>query len=192
MIDEFKQKVVDLLKKELNLKKVELTKPPSAELGDFSFPCYPLSRQFKKNPIEIAKELSVRIKPKGVIKQIKEAGPYLNFFLDKQKIAERVLKSIYEKKERFGISSKKTGRIILVEYPGPNTNKPLHLGHVRNMALGYCLVKLLKAAGHKAIPVNIYNDRGVHICKSMLAYKKWGNGDTPETVSYTHLTLPTN
>jgi arginyl-tRNA synthetase len=138
-----------------------------------------LSKKFKKNPVEIAKDLSVKIKPEGFIKEIKEAGPYLNFYIDKGKMAEKVVKEILLKKEKYGLK-KKTNKVVLVEYPGPNTNKPLHLGHVRNMALGYCLINLVNAAGYKAIPVNINNDRGVHICKSMLAYDKWGKGDTPE------------
>jgi len=72
---------------------------------------------------------------------------------------------------------------IMVEYSSPNTNKPLHLGHVRNNLLGFALSNILKANGHKVIMVNLVNDRGIHICKSMLAWQKWGNGETPESSS---------
>jgi len=70
---------------------------------------------------------------------------------------------------------------ILVEYSSPNTNKPLHLGHIRNNLLGYSLYRILSACGHKVIKTNIVNDRGIHICKSMLAWQKYGNGETPES-----------
>ena len=71
--------------------------------------------------------------------------------------------------------------LIMVEYSSPNTNKPLHLGHVRNNLLGYSISKILEAAGNKVFKTNIVNDRGIHICKSMLAWKRWGNGATPES-----------
>ena len=74
-----------------------------------------------------------------------------------------------------------SGKMVMVEYSSPNTNKPLHLGHIRNNLLGYAVSKLLEANGHKVIKVNLVNDRGIHICKSMLAWQKWGQGETPES-----------
>lgn len=71
--------------------------------------------------------------------------------------------------------------LYMVEYSSPNTNKPLHLGHVRNILLGYSLAQILKANGYRVVKTNIVNDRGIHICKSMLAWQKWGDGVTPET-----------
>jgi len=76
---------------------------------------------------------------------------------------------------------KPNGRKVMVEYSSPNTNKPLHLGHVRNNLLGYSVAELLKAVGYEVFKVNLVNDRGIHICKSMLAWQKWGNGETPES-----------
>ena len=82
----------------------------------------------------------------------------------------------------FGITAaNENSDLVMVEYSSPNTNKPLHLGHVRNNLLGYSLSRILQANGHKVIKTNIVNDRGIHICKSMLAWKKWGNGATPES-----------
>lgn len=78
---------------------------------------------------------------------------------------------------------KPNGKKVMVEYSSPNTNKPLHLGHVRNNLLGYSVAELLGAAGYEVIKVNLVNDRGIHICKSMLAWQKWGNGETPESSS---------
>ena len=71
--------------------------------------------------------------------------------------------------------------LVMIEYSSPNTNKPLHLGHVRNNLLGWSLAKIMEANGNKVVKTNIVNDRGIHICKSMLAWLKWGNGETPET-----------
>ena len=71
--------------------------------------------------------------------------------------------------------------LVMIEYSSPNTNKPLHLGHVRNNLLGWSLAQIMAANGHKVVKTNIVNDRGIHICKSMLAWQKWGNGETPET-----------
>jgi arginyl-tRNA synthetase len=176
---DFKEEIIKLLKKEVNIEEITLEIPPNSELGDYAFPCFSLAKQFKKNPVQIAQELAAKIKPNKSIKEIKSVGPYLNFFVNKEKLSEDILKKIFEEKDKFGIQ-KKTNKTVLVEYPGPNTNKPLHLGHVRNICLGSALSNILEANGHKVIHVNINNDRGVHICKSMLAYKKWGNGDTPE------------
>ena len=152
------------MKKEVNIEEITLEIPPNSELGDYAFPCFSLAKQFKKNPVQIAQELAAKIKPNKSIKEIKSVGPYLNFFVNKEKLSEDILKKIFEEKDKFGIQ-KKTNKTVLVEYPGPNTNKPLHLGHVRNICFGSALSNILEANGHKVIHVNINNDRGVHICK---------------------------
>ncbi len=92
---------------------------------------------------------------------------YLDFF-----------KSIKED-DTFGFAKQKDDKAVMVEYSSPNTNKPLHLGHVRNVLLGYSVAEILKASGKKVYKTQIINDRGIHICKSMLAYQKFGNGETP-------------
>ena len=84
--------------------------------------------------------------------------------------------------ERFGekpVTEKSP--LVMIEYSSPNTNKPLHLGHVRNNLLGWSLAQIMEANGNRVVKTNIVNDRGIHICKSMLAWLKWGNGETPET-----------
>jgi len=176
---DFKEEIIKLLKKETKLDEIILEVPPNSELGDYAFPCFVLSKQMKKAPTIIAQELAKSIKPNKSIKEIKAIGPYLNFFVNKEKLSENVLKKIFDEKDCYG-TQKKTNKKIIIEYPGPNTNKPLHLGHVRNMCLGYALSRILEANGNDVIHVNINNDRGVHICKSMLAYQKWGKDDSPE------------
>ncbi|OLS15726.1 MAG: arginyl-tRNA synthetase [Promethearchaeota archaeon CR_4] len=109
-------------------------------------------------------------------------GPYLNFFFNPVAIVGSVLEQITREKFDYG-KHPPTGKRVVIEFPAPNTNKPLHLGHVRNMLLGQSLTEILRACGHEVFPVNLNNDRGIHICKSMLAYQKWGNGAAPDVKS---------
>ena len=92
------------------------------------------------------------------------------------------LKEISETKN-YGFIKPNSNSIILVEYSSPNTNKPLHLGHIRNNLLGYSVAKILEASGNKVLKTQIINDRGIHICKSMVAWKRYGKNETPETNS---------
>ena len=101
---------------------------------------------------------------------------FLNLSLDSAFWAARFAEVAAD--ERFG-QAPATGRTVMVEYSSPNTNKPLHLGHIRNNLLGYSVAQILKANGHTVIKANLVNDRGIHICKSMLAWKLYGNGETP-------------
>jgi len=105
-------------------------------------------------------------------------GPYLNFFVNNTFFVEETLTKISKEKKDYGKGQGKSN--IVIEFCGPNTNKPLHLGHVRNMALGDSVKKIISAQGHKVHPVNIINDRGIHICQSMLAYQKWGKDKQPD------------
>tara|TARA_Y100000310_G_scaffold342433_1_gene445677 strand:- start:420 stop:2120 length:1701 start_codon:yes stop_codon:yes gene_type:complete len=178
-MDKFQEEIIKILKKETKLKEISLEIPSNSELGDYAFPCFVLSKQMKKNPVDIAKELVGKISTNDIIKEVKSVGPYLNFFVNRSGQSQDLLKNILKKGDDFG-KQKFTGKKILVEFPGPNTNKPLHLGHVRNIVLGTTLSKILEMNGHKAVHVNVNNDRGIAICKSMLAYQKWGKNDTPE------------
>ncbi len=170
-----RQQIINLLKKNTKLKEVKLESPPSPELGDFAFPCFELAKIQKKNPAEIAASLAEKIKIVKGIERIQATGPYLNFFVDKSIQSEIILSSILKPKKQ-----KKSKRKIVIESPGPNTNKPLHLGHLRNMVLGISIKNLNEAVGNKAIPVDIINDRGIHIAKSVLAYRLYGNNKKPD------------
>jgi len=182
---EIKKEVARILKKVLDLKEDEILKlieePPDPSLGDLAFPCFSLAKELKKSPGEVSKEIAQKIKiPRdSLIKKVEVAGPYLNFFLDNEKFAGYVINNIKKLGERFGHSGIGKGKKVMVEYPAPNTNKPLHLGHMRNMAIGESVSRLFEMLGFKVFRVNLHNDRGVHICKSMLAYKKWGNEAEP-------------
>ena len=177
----FQNHIAQVLKKELKLKEVSLEVPPDSKLGDFAFACFVLAKEKQKNPVEIAKELAETLKPDDYIKEIKATGPYLNFFINKAKLAENTIKEIAKKKEKYGFSDVGKKEVVVIEYPAPNTNKPLHLGHMRNMALGVSMANILESQGCKVKRVNLNNDRGIHVCKSLLAYQKWGDGKTPES-----------
>ncbi len=151
----------------------------------YAFPCFILSEIDNKKPSEIALSLEKSLIKPYYLREIKAIGPYLNFLIE----PSVVMKNIFFMKEEYGniteiIDNKDIKRQrIVIEYPSPNTNKPLHFGHVRNMLLGKSLFNLLKYKNHIVFQVNLNNDRGIHICKSMLAYKKWGNNKEPDKKS---------
>lgn len=187
----FKKDIASLILKALknigitkNIKDItSLIEIPIYEFGDYAFPCFSLSKELKKTPEDIAKLLKEKIleikeEKRDFIDKIKTIKGYLNISIKGNYFAERILNKIFNEKENFGKGKKKNKRIV-VESPGPNTNKPLHLGHLRNMALGIAISKILKFYGNEVINVDIINDRGIHIAKSMLAYKKFGKGKKP-------------
>ncbi|MBW3005042.1 arginine--tRNA ligase [Candidatus Woesearchaeota archaeon] len=176
----FQNHIKELLKKILKAKEVSLEVPPDPKLGDFALACFAFSKEQKKSPVDIAKELAEKIKPDDFIKEVKATGPYVNFFINKAKLAENTIQDIAKKKDKYGHSDIGKKEVVVVEYPAPNTNKPLHLGHMRNMALGVSMANILESQGCKVKRVNLNNDRGIHVCKSMLAYQKWGENKTPE------------
>lgn len=165
----------------LNVEKL-LVNPPSSDLGDYSFPCFTLSKSLKKNPSDVAVDLTTKIIGNldfvKHFQEVKATGPYINFFLNKKKVCQDVLSIVLKKKEKYGKNNSKEK--IVIEFPSPNTNKPLHLGHMRNMSIGESVSRILEFNGKKVVRTNLNNDRGVAICKSMLAYSKWGEDDSPE------------
>ncbi len=159
--------------------------PPSKELGDYSLPCFKFSSELKKPPQEIALNLKKKIDSKKIkfIKSTETKGPYLNFFLDYDFTAKKIVSEILKEKNRFGFNSHGKNKKVMIEYSSPNTNKPLHIGHLRNDSIGMSLNNLFKANGFNPIKAILINDRGVHICKSMLAYKKFGKNQKPNKKS---------
>ncbi len=170
---DFKEEIIKLLKKEIK-EEITLEIPPDYNLGDYALPCFSLARILKKNPNEIALELSKKIKA-PFLEKTEAKGPYLNFFIERKSFIQEIIpKSL---KKDFGRGKEKDR--ILLEFPSPNTNKPLHLGHLRNISLGVSVSNILSYLGNKVMKVNLNNDRGVHICKSMLAYQLYGNNKKP-------------
>ena len=147
--------------------------------GDYTVVVFPLLRASRKSPEATATELGEKIvATTPEIKSFNVIKGFLNLVIDASFWTER-FKEIVET-ENYG-QAPASGRTIMIEYSSPNTNKPLHLGHIRNNLLGYSVATILKANGHNVIKVNLVNDRGIHICKSMLAWQLYGGGETPET-----------
>jgi arginyl-tRNA synthetase len=172
---------------------VLIENPPRAELGDLAFPMFPYARILKRPPVEIAALIARRLSGQGAAQPAEQAkpaaagaarveiqGPYLNVHLDRPSITAEVSAEVLENLELYGRGEDFAGQRIVVEFSAPNTNKPLHLGHLRNDALGMSVSRILESLGAEVFKVNLINDRGVHICKSMLAYQRFGRGTTPE------------
>ena len=148
--------------------------------GDITVVVFPMLRFVKGNPVQIGTQIGEYLEAqveeiagfnvvKGFLNLVVSDSYYLRFF-----------NSILSL-EHYGYQKPNSKDAVMVEYSSPNTNKPLHLGHIRNNLLGYSVAEILKAAGHKVYKTQIINDRGIHICKSMLAWQRFGGGETPET-----------
>ena len=147
--------------------------------GDYTVVVFPLLRASRKSPEATATELGEKIaSTTPEIKSFNVIKGFLNLVVDASFWAARFSEIVNT--EEYGMAPK-TGRTIMIEYSSPNTNKPLHLGHIRNNLLGYSVATILKANGNNVIKVNLVNDRGIHICKSMLAWQLYGGGETPES-----------
>jgi len=160
---------------------LELGFPPNTEMGHFAVGCFPLAKQFRKSPAEIAGNIVDHLQPDDVIAEVSAAGPYINLKIAGDILFGDVCNHIISRDTAYGSSDLGQGRRAMVEYLAPNTNKPLHLGHLRNGALGMAVANMYQATGHWVVKANLVNDRGVHICKSMLAWQRWGNGTTPQS-----------
>ncbi len=156
--------------------------PPRAELGDLAFPMFPYAPHLKTSPKDIARRVAERLRrnDSAASAGIETRGPYLNIHLDRLSVTSDVIAEILKSVELYGRGESLKGQRIVLEFSCPNTNKPLHLGHLRNDALGMSIERILSSLGAQVLKVNLINDRGVHICKSMVAYQHFGDGITPE------------
>ncbi len=147
--------------------------------GDYTLVTFPLLKLSRKAPEATANEIGEHIvKNNPTISSFNVIKGFLNLSIAPAYWAERFAEEVAN--ENYG-QAESSGRTIMIEYSSPNTNKPLHLGHIRNNLLGYSVAQILKANGHNVIKVNLVNDRGIHICKSMLAWQLYGGGETPQS-----------
>ncbi len=160
---------------------VALTVAPAHTGADLSFRCFELARAWKRNPAQIAAELAAELGGDDVVARFVAAGPYLNVELRRDKLGAEILATARAEGRCYGTSDRQASEVAMMEYISPNTNKPLHLGHLRNGILGRAVANLLASQGARVIRTSIVNDRGIHIAKSMLAYERWGDGMTPES-----------
>lgn len=144
--------------------------------GDFTVVIFPLVKMAKKSPDVLGNELGEELLKNEIVTSYNVVKGFLNLSVNNAAFVQNFnnIKSQFDQKE-------KKNQTVMVEYSSPNTNKPLHLGHIRNNLLGFSVAQILQEAGYNVVKTQIINDRGIHICKSMLAWKKFGNGETPET-----------
>jgi arginyl-tRNA synthetase len=182
IIADYSQKAIeDLYGAKLSLDEIQLQPTRKEFEGDLTLVVFPFVKLARKSPEQVANEIGAYLlqeidlviaynSVKGFLNLVIADSYYLNSF-----------NSLLNDGAQYGIASKQDLAHIMVEYSSPNTNKPLHLGHLRNNFLGYSVAEILKAQGHKVSKVQVINDRGIHICKSMLAWQKFGNGESPES-----------
>ena len=173
--------VKELYGQEVPEKMVQLQKTKKEFEGNLTLVVFPFLKISRKKPDETAREIGEYIKQNcEAIADFNAVGGFLNLVIDKK--AWIALLNEMNQNEKFGEKPvTEASPLVMIEYSSPNTNKPLHLGHVRNNLLGWSLAQIMEANGNRVVKTNIVNDRGIHICKSMLAWQKFGNGETPET-----------
>src|SRR5690606_22531061 len=166
---------------DLTIDKVEFHATRRDFEGDVTMVVFPLVKQLKGNPVEIGTKIGTFLTENvDLVSKFNVVQGFLNIVID-DKYYTQFFNGILND-AIFGFSTQKENeKAVMVEYASPNTNKPLHLGHVRNVLLGYSVAQILKAAGKKVYKTQVINDRGIHICKSMLAWEKFGNNATPES-----------
>ena len=173
--------VKELYGQDVPEKMVQLQKTKKEFEGNLTLVVFPFLKISRKKPDETAREIGEYIKQNcEAIADFNAVGGFLNLVIDKK--AWLALLNEMNQNEKFGEKPvTEASPLVMIEYSSPNTNKPLHLGHVRNNLLGWSLAQIMEANGNRVVKTNIVNDRGIHICKSMLAWLKFGNGETPET-----------
>ena len=188
LIPKVQEAVKNLYGIEINPAQVQFQKTRAEFEGDITLVVFPFVKAARKAPAQVAEEVGEKLleqgtknQEQGLIEKYNAVQGFLNLSIAQSYWVEQ-LQSIAENAEygqlRREVNDEKP--LMMVEYSSPNTNKPLHLGHVRNNLLGYSIAKIQEANGWNVVKTNIVNDRGIHICKSMLAWQKFGNGETPE------------
>lgn len=170
-MDKFREEIIKAIKKEIKDAEITLEIPPNPELGDYAFPCFSLAKVYKKNPVDIAKELASKIKKGSYISEIKNIGPYLNFFINKDSLNEDTLKEILKEKDNYGSSNIGKNKKIILEHTSINPNASPHVGRARNALIGDSLARILRFQKYN-VEVHYYiNDIGKQIAMLVLAAK---------------------
>ncbi|MBQ2025981.1 MAG: arginine--tRNA ligase [Paludibacteraceae bacterium] len=161
---------------------ITLQKTKKEFVGDWTLVTFPLLKLSRKNPAQTAQEIGDYLKANvSIVADVNVINGFLNIVLQQGSWIDTLQK--IDQDAAYGITPvTDASPLVMIEYSSPNTNKPLHLGHIRNNLLGYSLAEIMKANGYKVVKTNIVNDRGIHICKSMLAWQKFGQGATPQSV----------
>lgn len=176
MID-LKSRISNLISEELNIEKeriyANISLIKEKDKGDYTFPCFTLSKELKKSPNIIAEELKDRIKASDLIEKIESVNGYLNFFVNKELLSKEVFEEFELKKDNYGKSDIGNNKTILIDYSSPNIAKPFHIGHLRTTVIGHALYNIYKFLGYNVISINHLGDYGTQFGKLIEAYKLW-------------------
>ncbi len=154
--------------------------PPNSEMGDYALPCFKFAKILRKSPALIAGQLKESLSPDEVISEISAVNGYLNFKVNKVRLAEEVIGRILGEKERYGASDEGKGRTICIDYSSINIAKPFHIGHLSTTVLGAALYRILNFLGYRSVGINHLGDYGTQFGKLISAYKRWGDRETVE------------
>jgi len=180
VIEEVQQALIELYEQEIGKEQLQVQKTRKDFEGDLTLVVFPLLRISKKSPEQTAEEIGqLLVQNSSIVDSYNVVKGFLNLLITPAYWLN-FLETI-QQQTNFGFETPNSQGRVMVEYSSPNTNKPLHLGHLRNNFLGNSVSRILEANGKEVIKVQIINDRGIHICKSMLAWEKFGNGETPES-----------
>ncbi|MCR3956413.1 MAG: arginine--tRNA ligase [Gudongella sp.] len=176
----FKNKVIELLDDKISSLSAEeiealIEVPPSYDMGDYAFPTFRLAKEYRKAPNAIAEEIASTMEENEFFGRVQNQGPYVNFFIDRNKLAEDVISDVMEKKEMYGSSEMGEGKKVIVEFSSPNIAKPFHIGHIRTTVIGNSLAKIYKFLGFDTVTINHLGDYGTQFGMLISAYKKWGD-----------------
>jgi arginyl-tRNA synthetase len=175
----FVDDLVQFLKSRLQLDAAELRRsieiPPSIQLGDYAFPCFPLAKTLRKAPQAIAVELASSFQPTTLFREARATGPYVNFFVDRMAYSQMGLAAIVEQDAAYGRSEEGVGKTVVIDYSSPNIAKPFGVGHLRSTVIGNALSRIYAHLGYGVMRINHLGDWGTQFGKLIVAFRRWGN-----------------
>lgn len=176
-MNEFTKQIAESLAEHLPLEAGEIEQmlevPPRLELGDYAFPCFTLAKQMKKAPAEIAVEMAGVTEYPALITDVKPAGAYLNFFVERAEFTRRALMRAIEEGENYGCSQEGEGKTVVIDFSSPNVAKPFGIGHLRSTVIGAALYRIFEFLGYRVVGINHIGDWGTQIGKMMAAFARW-------------------
>lgn len=184
MVD-FKEVISECLKQMIDEMTIEEIKllievPPNKEMGDYAFPCFKLAKIFRKSPNMIAEEIAKNLLLTEDITKVINLGGYVNFFVNKEQLAKKVINQVLSEKSEYGKSDMGKGKKVIVDFSSPNIAKPFHIGHIRTTVIGNALHKIYESQGYDTVRINHLGDYGTQFGKLIVAYKLWGNKEAVE------------
>lgn len=175
----FLDDILHFLQRHVALAEAELRQvievPPSVQLGDYAFPCFPLAKVMRKAPQAIATELASAFQPTALVREARATGPYLNFFVDRVAYLRAALTAIMEQGITYGCSEEGRGKTVVIDYSSPNIAKPFGVGHLRTTVIGHSLYLIYSLLGYSVVRINHLGDWGTQFGKLIVAFRRWGD-----------------